>query len=77
MMKIIRKEVRQMEDTRGTGLLSPGKVAQILGLSKPHVYTLAKSGELPSIKFGRAVRFEESAVEAFIREHRRGKGKAA
>jgi excisionase family DNA binding protein len=58
-------------------LLSPGKVAELLGLSKPHVYNLAKSGELPSIKYGRAVRFEEPAVEAFIREHRRGKRKAA
>jgi excisionase family DNA binding protein len=66
-----------MEGSFGTGLLSPGKVAERLGLSKPHVYNLAKSGELPSIKFGRAVRFEESAVEQFIQEHRRGKGKAA
>jgi len=75
--EIIRKVVRKMEGTRGTGLLSPGKVAELLGLSKPHVYTLAKGGELPSVKFGRAVRFEASAVEAFIREHRRGKRKAA
>ncbi len=66
-----------MEGSCGKGLLSPGKVAELLGLSKPHVYTLAKGGDLPSIKFGRAVRFEESAVERFIREHRRGKGKAA
>ncbi len=58
-------------------MLSPGKVAELLGLSKPHVYNLAKSGELPSVKFGRAVRFEASAVEAFIQAHRRGKGKAA
>lgn len=60
-----------MEGTSGKGLLSPGKVAVLLGFSKPHVYTLAKSGELPSVKFGRAVRFEESAVEQFIQEHRR------
>ena len=61
-----------MEGTRGTGLLSPGKVAELLGLSKPHVYNLAKSGEIPSIKFGRAVRFDPGDVEAFIEAHRRG-----
>jgi excisionase family DNA binding protein len=60
-----------LEGSSEKGLLSPGKVAELLGLSKPHVYNLAKSGELPSIKFGRAVRFEKAAVERFIREHRR------
>lgn len=58
-------------------LLNAAEAAKRLGLSVPHVYTLAAAGDLPSIKFGRAVRFEESAVERFIREHRRGKGKAA
>jgi excisionase family DNA binding protein len=70
---IIRKEVRQLEGSSEKGLLSPGKVAELLGFSKPHVYTLAKSGELPSIKFGRAVRFDPKDVERFIREHRRRK----
>jgi excisionase family DNA binding protein len=61
----------------GKDLLSASETARRLRLSVPHVYTMAAAGTLPSIKFGRAVRFEESAVEAFIREHRRGKGKAA
>jgi len=59
------------------GLVPISAVARQLGLSKPHVYNLAKSGELPSIKFGKAVRFDPKDVERFIREHRRGKGKAA
>jgi len=62
-----------MEDSSGKGLLSPGRVAELLGLSKPHVYNLAKDGELPSIKFGRAVRFDPKDVEAYIQEHRRQK----
>jgi DNA binding domain, excisionase family len=61
----------------GKDLLSASETARKLKLSVPHVYTMAAAGTLPSIKFGRAVRFEESAVKAFIREHRRGKGKAA
>ena len=61
-----------MHGSCGKGLLSPGKVAELLGLSKPHVYNLAKSGEIPSIKFGRAVRLDPGDVEAFIEAHRRG-----
>jgi excisionase family DNA binding protein len=58
-------------------LLNAAEAARRLRLSVPHVYTLAAAGSLPSIKLGRAVRFEEVAVDRFIREHRRGKGKAA
>lgn len=61
----------------GKDLLNATETARKLRLSVPHVYTMAAAGTLPSIKFGRAVRFEASAVEAFIREHRRGKRKAA
>lgn len=53
------------------GLLSPAEVARLLGLSRAHVYTLAASGQLPSVKFGRAVRFDRRDVEEFVREHRR------
>jgi len=53
-------------------LLSPGEVAAKLGLSRPHIYTLASAGKIRSIKFGRSVRFEPKDVERFIREHRRG-----
>jgi excisionase family DNA binding protein len=59
------------------GLVPISTVARQLGLSKPHVYNLAKSGELPSIMFGKAVRFDPGDVERFIRAHRRKKGKAA
>ena len=63
-----------MTESCGKGLLPPGKVAEMLGLSKPHVYNLAKGGELASIKFGRAVRFDPKDVDRFIRNHRRGPG---
>lgn len=66
-----------MASEAGKDLLSASETARKLRLSVPHVYTMAAAGTLPSIKFGRAVRFEESAVERFIREHRRRKGKAA
>ena len=52
-------------------LLSPADVAARLGLSRAHIYTLAAAGNIRSIKFGRAVRFDPKDVERFIREHRR------
>ena len=56
-------------------LLVAGEVAHTLNLTRQHVYVLAASGQLPSIKFkgGRgSVRFDPKDVEAFIEAHRRG-----
>ena len=59
-------------------LLRVGDVAVRLGISIPHTYKLAATGEIPCVRIGpKAVRFEGAAVEVFIREHRRRKGKAA
>ncbi len=58
--------------SEGSKLLRASEVARRLGFSKQHVYTLAASGELPSIKFRRGVRFDPADVERFIKAHRRG-----
>jgi excisionase family DNA binding protein len=58
-------------------LLVAKDVAHTLNLTRQHVYVLAASGQLPSIKLRGAVRFDPKDVEAFIREHRRRKVKAA
>ncbi len=55
-------------------LLRPRDVGRKLGLSVPHVYALAAAGSLPSVKFGRAVRFRPEDVDRFIQSHRRGPG---
>ena len=61
----------------------PGKLLRVedvagrIGTSKQTVYLLARENTLPSVRWGRSVRFDPADVEAFIREHRRGKGKAA
>ena len=68
---------KEGQETSSRKLLPAGAVAEMLGLSRQHVYTMAASGELPSIKLRGAVRFDPADVERFIREHRRGKGKAA
>ena len=65
-------EMRSEQD-----LQSPAEVARHLGMSRSNVYHLASVGALPSIKFGKAVRFDPMDVERFIRDHRRRKGKEA
>ncbi len=53
-------------------LLKVAAVAERLGISIPHTYRLAAAGELPCVRIGgKAIRFEESSVDRFIREHRR------
>jgi excisionase family DNA binding protein len=52
-------------------LLRVPAVALRLGLSKQKIYALATSGELPSIRLGRSLRFEPRDVDRFIRDHRR------
>lgn len=61
-------KVREEKD-----LMRPRDVGRKLGLSVPHVYTMAAAGTLPSIKLGRAVRFRPADVDSFIQEHRRRK----
>lgn len=59
-------------------LLRVGDVAVRLGISIPHTYRLAKTGEIPCVRIGpKVVRFDPADVERFIQAHRRGKGKAA
>jgi excisionase family DNA binding protein len=52
-------------------LLRAGDVAGRIGISRQAVYLLARENTLPSVRWGRSVRFDPADVEAFIREHRR------
>ena len=66
-----------MEMRSEQALQSPAEVVRHLGMSRSNVYHLATVGSLPSIKFGKAVRFDPKDVKRFIQEHRRVKGKVA
>ncbi len=57
----------------GIRLLRAEEVALMLGCSHWYVYALAQRKELPSIRIGRAVRFEYKTVEEFIDQRRPGK----
>lgn len=49
-------------------LLRMQEVAETLQISAAKAYQLAKSGELPCVKFGRSVRVREEDLEKFIEE---------
>jgi excisionase family DNA binding protein len=47
-------------------LLRPREVAQTLGLSRSFTYQLIASGEIPSLRLGRAVRVPAEALRSWI-----------
>ena len=54
-------------------LYTPAEVCSHLGLGRTVVYEFLRTGELPSIRFGRAVRVAHEDLIAFIAA-RRGRG---
>ena len=49
-------------------LLTPEEKAETLGVGRPKVYELLRSGRLRSVKIGKSRRVPMDAVEAFIAE---------
>lgn len=48
-------------------LVTADELAELLTISRSHVYQLAHDGVIPSVKIGRNVRFEVAAVLAALR----------
>lgn len=59
-----------------TQLLTVNEALERLALSRDKFYKLIRSGDLQTVKIGRARRVPEDAIEAFIDRHRVG-GEAA
>jgi excisionase family DNA binding protein len=59
----------RLNDSVGKRLLNVGEAAQYLGLEMDTVYKKARLRELPSVKVGRALRFDVKALERFVEEH--------
>ena len=53
----------------GKRLLSVKEAARYLGLEADTVYKKARLRELPSVKVGRALRFDVVALQRYIGEH--------
>lgn len=52
------------------GLIRVEAVAQVLGLSRPMIYKLVNTGELPTVRIGKTLRFDPADVAAFIQARR-------
>jgi len=53
----------------GKRLLNVKEAAQYLGLQADTVYKKARLRELPSVKVGRALRFDVKALSRFVEQH--------
>jgi len=53
----------------GKRLLNVQEAAEYLGLEIDTVYKKSRLRELPSVKVGRALRFDVAALQRFIEEH--------
>ena len=53
----------------GKRLLNVRDAAHYLGLQVDTVYKKARLRELPSVKVGRALRFDVKALERFVEQH--------
>jgi excisionase family DNA binding protein len=56
--------IKQLKAT--SGAISAPDIARLLGVSRVTVYRLAKRGLLPSFRIATAVRFDPSAVAAWL-----------
>lgn len=64
----IRRELRSNEGV-GKRLLNVREAAAFLGLAADTVYRKSRLRELPSVKVGRALRFDTLALEQYIERH--------
>ncbi len=49
----------------------PQEVAEMLGISKATVYHLAASGQIPSVRVGKALRISREAIDRWIQDQER------
>lgn len=66
-----RADGEYMEETTTPMLITADHVVALTGLSRTLIYREADTGDLPSVRIGRAVRFRPKDVEAWIEAHTR------
>ena len=56
-------------DGVGKRLLNTREAAEYLGIAVDTVYRMSRLRELPSVKVGRALRFDRVALERYVEQH--------
>ena len=64
-----RRSQMRLNDSVGKRLLNVREAAEYLGLEVDTVYKKSRLRELPSVKVGRALRFDVKALERFVEKH--------
>ena len=59
----------RLNETVGKRLLNVREAAQYLGLEVDTIYKKARLRELPSVKVGRALRFDVKALDRYIEQN--------
>ena len=65
-----RQETPGNPARRGPELLSMQDVCNVLGMGKSWTYRKVKSGEIPSVKLGRAIKIKREDLEAYLENQR-------
>jgi excisionase family DNA binding protein len=47
-------------------LLTPDELAEMLAIPRSQIYRLAREGDLPAVRLGRYVRFDEEEVREWL-----------
>lgn len=58
----------QIADRGGKLLLKADEVAHVLNLGRSKVYEMMASGELPTLRIGRAVRVSSAELQQWVRK---------
>jgi excisionase family DNA binding protein len=69
LLELARTDTKPVLQTRGE-LMSVAEVAAALRFSRGHVYELIRSGELPALRHGRAVRVRREDLDSWEARHR-------
>lgn len=59
-------ETTEPKDTKPEGLATVNDVAEFMKITRPSVYKLIRSGDLPSLKIGRSRRIRWVDVHSFV-----------
>lgn len=52
-------------------LIQIGEAGRLLDLSRSMLYKYVEAGEIPHVRIGKRIRFEQGALEDWIRRHRK------
>ena len=69
MLKVAKQSQVGSNERVGKRLLYAREAAEYLGLEVGTIYKKSRLRELPSVKVGRALRFDVKALERFVEQH--------